>query len=64
METDEGLMLRNPDIQPTSDIVAEALGEASNAYVKFIDELAGHDIQLEWRYYSDGKASTAARIQT
>ncbi len=49
-------LLRNPDIKPTSDVIAEALGEANNAYVKFIGELANHEIQMEWRYYSDGKA--------
>jgi hypothetical protein len=49
-------LLRSADIQPSSDIVAKALGEANKAYVKFVNELANHDIQLEWRYYSDGKA--------
>jgi hypothetical protein len=34
----------------------EALGEANNAYVRFLGELASHEIQLEWRYYTDGKA--------
>lgn len=49
-------LLRNPDIEPSSDVIAKALGEANNAYIKFINELANHDIQLEWRYYNDGKA--------
>jgi hypothetical protein len=49
-------LLRSADIQTSSDIVAKALGEANKAYVKFVNELANHDIQLEWRYYSDGKA--------
>ncbi len=56
METNKEQSLRNPDIVPTSDVIAEALGEANNAYIKFINELANHDIQLEWRYYNDGKA--------
>jgi len=47
---------RNPDIQPSSDVIAKALGESNNAYIKFINELAGHDIHLEWSYYNDGKA--------
>jgi len=50
------LLLRNPDIQPTDAVIAEALGEANNAYMKFVSELASHDIQFEWRYYTDGKA--------
>jgi hypothetical protein len=32
--------LRNPDIRPTSDVIAEALGEANNAYMKFVNELS------------------------
>lgn len=49
-------LLRNPDIEPSSDVVAKALGEANNAYIKFINELSNCDIQLEWRYYTDSKA--------
>ncbi len=56
MNTNAEQVLRNPDIEPSSDVIAKALGEANDAYVKFIKELASHDIQLEWRYYTDGKA--------
>lgn len=56
MKTISEQLLRNPDIEPSSDVVAKALGEANSAYVKFVNELASHDIQLEWRYYTDGKA--------
>lgn len=49
-------LLRNPDIEPSSDVIAKALGEANNAYIKFINELTNHDIQLAWHYYNDGKA--------
>lgn len=50
-------LLRDPDIQPTGDVLDEALGmDAYDAYVRFVDGLAGHDISLEWRYYTDGKA--------
>lgn len=49
-------LLRNPDIEPSSDVIAKALGEANNAYIKFINKLADQGIQLEWRYYNDGKA--------
>lgn len=49
-------LLRNPNIQPSGDVIAKALGEANNVYRKFIDELSNHDIFLEWRYYNDGKA--------
>lgn len=56
MKTNTEQMLRNPDIEPSSDVIAKALGESNNAYIKFINELASHDIHLEWRYYNDGKA--------
>jgi hypothetical protein len=56
MKTTKQQLLRNPDIQPTSDVIAEALGGANDAYVKFINELSSHEIQLDWRYYTDGKA--------
>lgn len=49
-------LLRNPDIQPTDVVMAEALGDANYAYRKFVSELTRHDIHLEWRYYTDGKA--------
>jgi hypothetical protein len=56
MKTNKEQMLRNPDIQASSDVIAKALGESNNAYIKFINELSSHDIHLEWRYYNDGKA--------
>jgi len=49
-------LLGNPEIEPSSDVIAKALGESNNAYLSFINELASHDINLEWRYYNDGKA--------
>lgn len=56
MRSTKEQMLRNPDIQPSTDVIANALGEANNAYEKFINKLSDHDIQVEWRYYNDGKA--------
>ena len=55
-------LLRNPDIEPSDDIIAKALGEANNAYIKFVNKLASHGIQLEWRYYIDGNAWLAKGI--
>ncbi|HOK48791.1 MAG TPA: DUF3788 family protein [Sedimentibacter sp.] len=49
-------LLRDPDVPPSSDVIEKALGEANNAYIKFVNELAFHDIQLIWDYYKDGKA--------
>lgn len=56
METAKRQMLRDPDIQPTDEVIAMALGDANDAYLKFISRLKGMEIRLAWRYYTDGKA--------
>lgn len=55
-KTDGQQLLRNPDIEPTSENIAEGLRAAHNAYLKFIADIEKHDIDVEWRYYNDGKA--------
>jgi len=50
----EQQLLRDPDIPPTPEVIAEGLGAANGAYEGFIAGLPGRDIQLEWRYYTDG----------
>ena len=54
----EGLqLLRDPEIQPTDEIIAKGLGEAYKVYTKFIKGLEQYGISLmDWRYYNDGKA--------
>lgn len=64
MKTNKEQLLRNPDIRPSKDVLAKALGEANNAYAKFMNELTRHDIQLVWRYYMDGKAWLAKGLYT
>jgi len=49
-------LLRNPDIEPTSVVLADALGSANAAYIKFIEGMKSYDIGVDWRYYNDGKA--------
>jgi len=49
-------LLRDPNVEPTKEIIAEGLGKAGGAYTKFIGELEKHSIQVEWRYYKDGKS--------
>ena len=49
-------LFRDANVEPTSALVSEGLGSANNAYLKFIDELRDRDIQVDWRYYNDGKA--------
>ena len=52
----EQQLLRDSNIEPTNEIIAERLGSASSAYAKFIEQLQSHDIEVDWRYYKDGKA--------
>ena len=49
-------LLRDSAVEPTNEVLAEALGEANAAYVAFLQELASHGIELVWRYYPDVKA--------
>ena len=44
MKSSDKQLLRNPDIQPTSDTIAEALQDANDIYIKFLNELANQDI--------------------
>ncbi|MDR0468767.1 MAG: DUF3788 domain-containing protein [Peptococcaceae bacterium] len=52
----EEQLLRDPSIEPTSEVMASALGAANAAYVIFVEGLESHDVQVDWRYYNDGKA--------
>ena len=52
----EQQLLRNPDTEPSEELIAEGLGPAASVYSRFAEELKNHDVQLDWRYYNDGKA--------
>jgi hypothetical protein len=57
MNKEQLQLLRDVNIEPTTEIIANGLGLASNTYTKFIEELKKYDIFLmDWRYYNDGKA--------
>ena len=62
MKTVGEQLLRDPDIQPSGDAISNALKDANKAYLKFVSELANHDIQVHWRYYTDGKAWLAKGV--
>jgi hypothetical protein len=47
--------LRDPDIQPTNEVIAAALGEQYPAYTQFLGMLTGFGVTPQWRYYNDGK---------
>jgi len=53
---DEIQLLRDPAVEPTSELIAEGLGAANGAYVRFIEGLESHNVELTWRFYNDGKA--------
>jgi len=53
----EQQLLRDPNIQPTNEVIAEGLGKSNDIFLLFVDGLKKYDISLmEWRYYNDGKA--------
>ena len=53
----EQQLLRDSNIEPTSEIIAEGLGAASGPYSIFISEIEKYGITLmDWRFYNDGKA--------
>ena len=52
----EQQLLRDANIEPTSEVIAEGLGSANGAYLSFLERLKDHDIELNWRYYNDGKS--------
>ena len=50
-------LLRDPNIEPTREVIAEGLGAAYETYSLFISGLGKYDITLmDWRFYNDGKA--------
>ena len=53
---EEQQLLRDPNTELTREIIAEGLGAAYSAYVMFVEGLENHDIHVDWRYYTDGKA--------
>lgn len=52
----EQQLLRDADIEPTSEVIAKSLGNINDTYIKFMEGLKNHDIDVCWRYYNDGKA--------
>lgn len=55
-ESTDKQLLRDPDIQPTNDVIAAALGQQYAVYRQFLGRVADSDVAPQWRYYNDGKA--------
>ena len=52
----EQQLLRDPNIKPTEEVLAECLKKALSVYSKFISTFENNNIQLNWKYYNDGNA--------
>jgi len=53
---DKQQLLRDSNIEPTMEVIEEGLGATSGSYALFLEELKNYEIQVDWRYYNDGKA--------
>jgi len=53
---DNEQLLRNPDIYPSDEVLNAALVNAYDSYKSFTQKLPDLGIEIEWRYYNDGKA--------
>lgn len=49
-------LLRNPEVYPSDEVIAAALGDSYKAYTAFTQKLPDSGIAPEWRYYNDGKS--------
>ena len=49
-------LLRDPNVRPDADTLAKALGERQRSYTELMAWIADRSIEVEWRYYNDGKA--------
>ena len=54
----ETMLLKDPTISPTKDVLENALGRSFKAYEDLMDTIAGKNYGLlpDWNYYNDGKA--------
>lgn len=57
-------LLRDPKISPTSEVIANVLKDSNDAYLNFLNRLLDYNINLEWRYYTDGKSWLGKGIYT
>ena len=49
------MLLRDPGVEPTLEIISAGLSIAISAYMLFIEKLKEYDISLmDWKFYTDG----------
>ena len=57
MNKEQIQLLRDSNVEPSAEIIADGLGAARNTYTKFVKGLRQYDFSLMyWRFYNDGKA--------
>ena len=49
-------LLRDPSVQISDQVISNALDDAYPSFQEFISLLVKEEINLEWRYYTAGKA--------
>ena len=49
-------LLNDAHTYPTDAVLASVLGNCGDVYQAFVGTLPEYKIELEWRYYNDGKA--------
>ena len=49
-------LLRDPNIEPTPEVIATALQMANPTYIKFLNTLEQQEMNIIWRYYKDGSS--------
>lgn len=62
MKDDNFQLLKNPNIEPTDSVLNDSLKDAYPSYLLFLNLLKQIDVDLVWRYYTDGKAWLAKGI--
>jgi hypothetical protein len=53
---DDKPLLRDSEVFPSDEVIAAVLKDSFNAYHKFVGGLPDKKIDVEWRYYNDGKS--------
>jgi hypothetical protein len=56
MNKHEKLLLKEPGVTPTSEVLEQALGESYSAYETFQEELPILEIEQVWQWYTPHKA--------
>jgi len=63
MSKHENLRLREPEINPTYEVLEKTIGGSFSAYETLQDELPRFDIEQEWTYYAGCTKSWLAKGQ-